>query len=191
MKNLFTLTLLFCSFYSVSQNSDTVVSVEDKFWGVQTNGLELLYYQEHKLTPSIALKGEVGFVNGFSGGSFVENGFVSSLYFAAEPRWYYNLKKRERKNKNISYNAGNYIGFRIFYSPKWVTITSFDQSQVDNDHAIIIAPMFGMRRNIGKYFDFELGLGAGYGMYFDGSENYFDSGLFILQIGRASCRERV
>ncbi len=40
--------------------SDTIASVTDKFWGIQTNGLELAYYQEHKLKPSLSFRGEAG-----------------------------------------------------------------------------------------------------------------------------------
>ena len=130
------------------------------------------------------MRGEAGFVNAFfSGGGFFgprESGFISSIYFAAEPRWYYNLKKRKRKEKNYSYNSGNYIGLQLTYVPKWITISNLDAAAIDRDHNLILASTFGMRRNLGKYFDFELGLGIGYGIIFDGSENYFFHGFGIF-----------
>jgi hypothetical protein len=187
MKKLLILVFAFSTLFQLQaqiDSTDSTVSVRDKFWGIQTNGLELLYYQEHKLTPSIAIRGEAGFTNAFfsSGGATRENtsDFFTLLNFSAEPKWYYNLKKRSAKGKSTAFNAGNYIGLRTSYSPKWVVLSSMNKNLIDADHTITIVPTFGMRRNLGKLFDFELGLGVGYGFYFDGSENYFDNSLFII-----------
>lgn len=76
--------------------------------------------------------------------------------FIFEPKFYYNLKKRSLKNKTITENAGNYFSIR--------TAIPIHKSHDDLQYASYFSPFWGMRRNLGKSFNFELNLG--YNFYF-------------------------
>jgi hypothetical protein len=73
-----------------------------------------------------------------------------------EPKFYYNLKKRSLKNKDIVDNAGNYFSIR--------TAIPVYKSHDDVQYASYFSPFWGMRRNLGKSFNFELNLG--YNIYY-------------------------
>jgi len=164
--------------------TDSVRLVEDKFWGIQTNGLDWAYYQEYGIADMMSFRAEAGLTSTLSiaGGTNrqTEAAFLSSLYIAAEPRWYYSLKKRSRQGKDISYNSGVYVGLRAFYSPKWLAISNLASNEIDNNHSVILAPTYGLRGNLGKYFDFEVGIGLGYVVWFDGADNFFDHNFMFL-----------
>ena len=83
---------------------------------------------------------------------------INSSLIALEPRWYYNLNKRDSNGKRIDGNSGNYLSIRTRY-------LNFNNTQLDeNDlNEILITPMWGIRRNIGNHFNYELGAGAGLG----------------------------
>lgn len=66
--------------------------------------------QRRKLTNQLVLISEVGFDSGIWTGSFYEKtGFLTTPAITAEPRWYYNLKKRERKSNRIDANNYSYV----------------------------------------------------------------------------------
>ena len=81
-----------------------------------------------------------------------------------EPRWYYNLTKRDSKGKNTSFNSGNFVSVSIGYSPDWIIFSTTDNLTIDN--VITIIPTWGIRRNIGKHFNYEVGGGIGYAYSF-------------------------
>ena len=71
-----------------------------------------------------------------------------------EPKYYFNLVKRESKNKNIKNNAGNYISLR----------TNFNiLNNLENEDVYFhnLTPTFGIRRNITSHFNLELSFGYG------------------------------
>lgn len=97
MKKIF-LTLIFCglTFMTKAQNA----SVEKSIYGIQTGFLGVWVHNESKLSNSIALRTELGFDSGIWGGDFYDKtGFLMTPVITAEPRWYYNLNKRESKSK--------------------------------------------------------------------------------------------
>jgi len=89
--------------------------------------------------------------------SGVNTGSISPL-LALEPRWYYNLNERVEKGKRIDGNSGNYFSFRTSYHFHDTSDTE------DNDlNKILLAPTWGIRRNLGNHFNYEFGAGAGIG----------------------------
>ncbi|MDG3580999.1 hypothetical protein [Galbibacter pacificus] len=92
------------------------------------------------------------------GSSYEEDGFAMVPSIALEPRYYYNFEKRETKGKRIHHNVANVEAVEtISFIPKW-----------------------GIRRNIGQHFNYQVGVGEGY--YIDA----YDSGLAMdihLRIG--------
>lgn len=143
-------------------------SVEKSVYGIQTGFLGIWGYHEARLTNTIALRSEIGFDAAMFGsnqsysGSNVGVILYPSLTLA--PRFYYNLKKRAQKEKNISNNSGNFIAFKINYRPSWFTLSNIDaNNEVDN---IAFIPKWAIKRTILKHLTFEAGIGIGYRMYF-------------------------
>ena len=89
---------------------------------------------------------------------------VFTPVITAEPRWYYNLAKRNRKGKNTINNSANFLTLRISYHPDWFTISNYDNVRVAEQISFI--PEWGIKRTIGSHFVYELGIGIGYRYYF-------------------------
>ena len=136
-------------------------NVEKSTYGIQTGFLGIWVHNESKLTNSIALRTEIGFDSGIWGGSFYDGtGFLMTPVITAEPRWYYNLNKRESKSRRIDGNSGNFVSLKTSYHPDWFVISNTDNVSIISD--ISIVPTWGIRRNVGKHFTYETGIGIGY-----------------------------
>jgi hypothetical protein len=142
---------------SCTKMSAQDISVEKSIWGVQLGIHPLSVYYEVKLTNSIALRSELGL--GF-GGSGEQWGIVPTVI--VEPRYYFNLKKRAKRGKQIAGNNGNYLSLILSVKPGF----GIGSSDVDFYPVISTIPMYGLRRNIGKYFNFETAIGYGYSWEF-------------------------
>jgi len=137
-------------------------------------------YNESKLTNTIALRSEIGLDGGFRGGSkfFV---FAFAPTINAEPRFYYNLKKRSKKGKSILKNSANFLALEFFYVPNLFVISNTRNVSVTNSLSII--PKWGIKRTIGKHFTYELGLGIGYYIDLDDSRFNDTTADLHLRIG--------
>jgi len=154
---LFTIALCGMTLIAKSQTA----SVEKSTYGIQTGFLGIWVHNESKLTNSIALRTEIGFDSGIWGGSFYDGtGFLMTPVITAEPRWYYNLNKRESKSRRIDGNSGNFVSLKTSYHPDWFVISNTDNVSIISD--ISIVPTWGIRRNVGKHFTYETGIGIGY-----------------------------
>ncbi|MBN2165047.1 MAG: hypothetical protein JW717_02100 [Marinilabiliaceae bacterium] len=138
------------------------VSVEKSVWGIQLGIYPLSGYNELRLTNNIAIRSEIGFSYGWSGGS----GYNGTSQWAAtpdiniEPRFYYNLNRRSRLEKRIDSNSGNYLSLNVGYGAGALSIKSDNTTVYPSVHII---PMYGLRRKIGNNFNFEFAFGIGYG----------------------------
>ncbi|QLE01767.1 hypothetical protein HX109_09430 [Galbibacter sp. BG1] len=161
MKKILLLLLTLLSLQqSLAQNPD----VEKSIFGVQTGFLGFWGFNESRLATKIALRSEIGLNAGFFGGTFIEDGFIMVPSFTLEPRYYYNINKRNEKGKRTHHNAANFVSLDITYLPKWFAISNVENVGVlDN---ISFVPKWGIRRNIGEHFNYEIGLGLGYRIYF-------------------------
>ncbi len=161
----FSLTLIFCALTLIAKSQNTA-SVEKSIFGIQTGLLGVWVHNESKLSNQFALRSEVG-LDAFilSKEHFNKDGLVFVPSITLEPRWYYNLNKRQKKSKRIDGNSGNFFSIATTYSPDWFTISTV--KDVDVLGSIAIVPTWGMRRNIGKHFMYETGLGIGYGNNID------------------------
>jgi len=147
------------------------ISVEKSIFGVQTGFLGVWGSHEAKLSNSIVLRTELGFDSGIWGGDFYDKtGFLLTPVITAEPRWYYNLKKRENKFKRIDGNSGNFIALKTSYHPDWFVISNYNNINIISDISII--PTWGIKRNIGNHFNYEAGFGVGYHYIFAGNVGY-------------------
>ncbi len=162
MKNiLLTLTLCGLTLIAKSQN----VSVEKSTFGVQTGFLGIWAHNESKLTNQIALRTELGLDTGIFGSDVNDfDGLILVPAITLEPRWYYNLNKREKKSRRTDGNSGNFISIKTTFHPDWFIISNQDNINVISDISII--PTWGIRRNVGTHFTYETGIGIGYVRYF-------------------------
>ena len=152
---LFILSL--CTYCQISAQA----SVEKSIWNIQTGTLGIWANNESRLSNSVALRTEAGLDAGlFMGGIYDDLGFFLMPVVTIEPRWYYNLRKRGEKSKNISGNSANFLSLKTSYHPDWFIISNKDN--VDIISQISIIPTWGIRRQIGKHFNYEAGFGIGY-----------------------------
>ncbi len=179
MKNLkqFLPILLLLSLAVQSQNK---ASVEKSIYGIQTGTLGFWVYNEVKLTNTIALRSEIGLDGGFIAGSNVDFIYVLAPTITAEPRFYYNLKKRSKKGKSILKNSANFLALKFFYVPDLFVISN-TRGSITNSLSII--PKWGIKRTIGKHFTYELGLGIGYYVDLDDSRLNGSTADLHLRIG--------
>jgi hypothetical protein len=155
----YSLALLFLGFTAGGQAQNA--SVEKSLYGIQTGYLGIWVHNEHKLTNSLALRSEIGLEAGiFKGNLFRKTGYEIVPVITLEPRWYYNLGKRLRKDKSIANNSGNFVSLQVNYYPGWFVIANYNIYNPDS--VIDIIPTWSIRRSIGSHFNFEAGIGVGY-----------------------------
>lgn len=183
-KVLITLTLCGLTLFAKSQNT----SVEKSTFGIQTGVLGIWVYNEIRLSNSIALRTELGSDFGIWETTFYDDydsPFIQTPVVVLEPRFYYNLKRRQEKSKRIDGNSGDFIAIKTSFHPEFALFNR-DNAPVVTDFSII--PTWGIRRNLGKHFNYEAGLGAGYTHTFAKRAGYAEnkSGLELnmhLRIG--------
>jgi len=167
MKKTLTFAFIVIAFFGKAQES----SVEKSIYGIQTGFLGVYGQNELKLSNSIALRSEIGFDSGIWGGSYYnKTGFILTPVLTLEPRLYYNLKKRNSKTRRIDNNSGNFLSIKTSYHPDWFVISNYTGLHIITDISII--PTWGIRRNIGKHFNYEFGFGIGYRYIFAKKAGY-------------------
>ena len=157
------LTLTLCGLTLTAKCQTT--SVEKSIFGMQTGFLGIWVHNESKLSNQFALRSELGLDTGVFGSDVNDiDGFLLVPAITLEPRWYYNLNKRQNKSKRTDGNSGNFISIKTTYHPDWFIISNEDHINFISDISII--PTWGIRRNIGNHFNYEAGFGIGYVHYF-------------------------
>lgn len=166
------ITLVFCGLSLIAQSQDA--SVEKSTYGVQTGFFGVWAHNETKLSSQIALRSEFGFDTELWGGAFYDKtGYVFAPVITIAPRWYYNLNKRLKKDRRTIGNSGNFIAIKTSYHPDWFVISNYDNVSIVSD--ISIVPTWGIRRNIGRHFTYEAGIGIGYLYYFAKNAGYLEN----------------
>ncbi|ESU23516.1 hypothetical protein FEDK69T_16840 [Flavobacterium enshiense DK69] len=192
MKKITTILLLSLSLHSFSQTNETKientnttenVSVTKSLFGVQIGFIGTWIYNELKLSDKIALRSELGLVLYTAKNSSTdESASFLAPGITLEPRFYYNLNKRNRKGKDISDNSGNYISLRNTYYPDSFTVGNTEGFKIVPE--LHIMPTWGMKRNLGKHFNYELSTGLGYRKVFEKDDlvnNNNEDVLFDIQ----------
>ncbi len=157
------LTLTFCGLTLIAKAQN--ISVEKSTFGIQTGFLGIWAHNESKLSNQIALRTELGLDTGIFGSDANNiDGLILVPTITLEPRWYYNLNKREKKSRRIDGNSGNFISLKTTYHPDWFIISNENNINFISD--ISIVPTWGIRRNVGAHFTYETGIGIGYVHYF-------------------------
>ena len=125
------ITLSVCLFTILTKAQKA--SVEKSTFGIQTGVLGIWAHREVKLSNQIALRAELGMNAGIWGGSFYpKTGYLMTPVITLEPRWYYNLEKRQSKSKSITGNSGNFLTIQTSYHPNWFTLSNYDNVKIVN-----------------------------------------------------------
>ncbi|WP_281239951.1 hypothetical protein [Flavobacterium praedii] len=163
---------------NLNANCQTV-GVEKTFFSIQTGLAGIWINNETKLSNSIALRSEIGIEHDFFVGDQYDGaGFILQPVLTLEPRYYYNLEKRNSRGKKTSKNSGNYLSLKTSYHPDWFVLNLDENITKTADLSII--PTWGIKRQIGSNFTYETGLGLGYRIvylkpnYYNGSSQNVD-----------------
>ncbi|WP_299311694.1 hypothetical protein [uncultured Aquimarina sp.] len=179
-KIVFIFLLVMNSYFGFSQNVQEA-SVEKSIFGAQIGIMGVWVHNELKISNQVALRSEIGIaiVGLWTDGNGTEVGNGYSLPIVAlEPRWYYNLQKRSSQGKRIDGNSGNYVSLRGSYF-------FYDDSDIDRNlsNHPFSAITWGIRRNIGNHFNYEVGVGGGLGFGNSTGRNIGLTPYFNLKIG--------
>src|SRR5690349_16224893 len=152
---VYLLILMLFGLPAVSQAQE--ISVERSLFGIQTGFSGIWAHNEAKLTNKWVLRSELGLDRNISGGDIYDNnykaiGLLLSPVITLEPKWYYNLEKRNSRSKKISGNSGNFISLKASFNPDWVVVSNYENLNIINQLAVI--PTWGIRRNLGEHFHF-------------------------------------
>ena len=163
---------------NLNANCQTV-GVEKTFFSIQTGLAGIWINNETRLSNSIALRSEIGIEHDFFVGDQYDGaGFILQPVLTLEPRYYYNLEKRNSRGKKTSKNSGNYLSLKTSYHPDWFILNLDENITKTADLSII--PTWGIKRQIGSNFTYETGLGLGYRIvylkpnYYNGSSQNVD-----------------
>ena len=149
-------SILFILFSVASLNAQKdIKSVEKSILSIQTGYFGTWINHELKLHNQLALRTEVG--TEYRLKFAIKQSFDSlknQVSIFLEPKYYFNLKKRESKNKNIKNNAGNYISLRTNFN----ILNNLENGEI---YFHTLTPTFGIRRNITSHFNLEFSCGYG------------------------------
>jgi len=164
------LTIVLFTFVLTLQSQKT--SVEKSIFGLQIGAVGVWVHHELKLSNQMVLRSEIGFdINSGNNDFYPDTSFLLTSVLTLEPRWYYNLNKRISKGKRIDANSGNFFSLKTSYHPDLLVISNSDES-INVVPDISIIPTWGLKRNIGKHFNYEAGVGIGYIYYFAKNEGF-------------------
>ncbi|MDB9990226.1 hypothetical protein OAD79_02135 [Flavobacteriales bacterium] len=149
-------SILFILFSVASLNAQkNIKSVEKSILSIQTGYFGTWINHELKLHNQFALRTEVG--TEYRLKFAIKQSFDSlknQVSIFLEPKYYFNLTKRESKNKNIRNNAGNYISLRTNFN----ILNNLENGEI---YFHTLTPTFGIKRNITSHFNLELSFGYG------------------------------
>jgi len=134
--------------------------------------LSLTYNYEYALGKKFSLTGRAGFQSAYGYSSFYGSAFIISPAISLEPRYYYNLSRRERKEKRTNKNSANYLALT-----SWYIFDPIYSNQASGENFALIAPNWGIRRVNSKAFLFEFNTGISYsiGEYIDNNIGFLIS----------------
>jgi hypothetical protein len=162
IKNL-SISFALAMFAMVSVSAQSA-SVEKSIYGVQAGFAGVWLYNEFRLSNAMALRSEIGLNMNFDESFYnaeTPRGFLIAPGINIQPRWYYNLNSRTVKGKDISQNSGNFFALKAHISHP--TLLTYQRAiNVEYSYEMRYLATWGIRRNLGERFNYELGLGAGY-----------------------------
>tara|TARA_B110000116_G_scaffold245966_1_gene237377 strand:- start:293 stop:844 length:552 start_codon:yes stop_codon:yes gene_type:complete len=147
----------FIFFYCLNLKAQESSSgLEKNIFNIEIGAVGFWLNNELKLSDEIALRTEIGLYTEIVKGI----GFFMAPEITFEPRWYYNIKKRVFKKLDTRNNSANFLTIRTNFRSSIFEISNYDENRAENSIAFI--PKWGIRRNITKSFNYELGAGIGF-----------------------------
>ena len=158
--------IFICFFLIQTSKAQDSVSVEKSLIGSSVSPFGSLSFDyEVKLSKEWTLLSNISAYYDYDKGSNLNSkGYSIRPILGLEPRWYYNLDRRNRLSKNIKFNAGNYWSLDIDYHLKSILATN--QSNYTIENSIYFLHSYGMRRIISKNLYFDGSLYIGYSQVF-------------------------
>lgn len=163
-------------------------SLQNKKIGGNTN--KLVNFKLSFLTPTVAAEFKMAPKFSFEVAGKMNVAVLSNSTFTqflvlpfpvvhVEPKWNYNILKRESKGKKTENFSSNFISLYTSYRVKVSTYTR---------HSLLIGPTWGMQRTLGKIGYFKLNTGLGYFHIFDkatlgGQQNLPVMPILDVQLG--------
>jgi len=169
MKKIIIASIVFMviTFSVRAQNEQTLV---DRF-SVKAGLIGVWVGYEKAFSDHFTLNSEIGYEGGFFWGRSQDDDFnyIASLSLSVEPRYYYNVARRIRKDKKTRNNSANFISAEIYAYPDWLTSSNAKNVNVVKTFGIV--PKYGLNRSISEHLNFEFAIGVGYAW---GDDNYSD-----------------
>jgi hypothetical protein len=166
-------------FYSFSQQENKAKS----FWQLQAGLLGVWASNETNFSKQLASRSEAGVNLGFwYGGFYPKTGIIAVPVLTLEPRWYYNLAKREVNGKRTENNSANFLSFNASYNPNWFIISNY--SNLDKVNQLNFGLLWGIRRTY-SWFNIEGSTGLTYYYAFSKDVGYYkndDAVIFQLNL---------
>jgi len=164
-KKLFTLTFVLITVLNYAQDNAEIRT--EKVWRVNflNPAIELEVPTRKYSTFSSSLG--IGYGGGYPDLTNTKNGFIYiiSSFADFQQKWFYNLNKRNEKNKSVVNNTGNFISLRFIARGNSIA----ENINRTSDFDFAFGPTWGIQRKYGKNFHLLFDLGPQY--YFDTNGN--------------------
>ncbi len=159
MKTLFT-TLTFLFTLTLFAQDDAFATVTPYITSLQANLGAVHLVHEKGISDDMTLRIEIGIQQQFR----YSSPETSPNYYGLRPvlglagRYYYNLNKRADRGQPTTNNSGNFVGVIAQYRPDFFIYNTNENINADNN--VKATAYWGMRRQLGKRFDFEFTAGV-------------------------------
>ena len=161
------LTLLFGLLITLSYAQENEKITTEKIWRVNflNPGVELELPTGTYSTFSAGLG--IGYGGGYPDLTFGGSGFIYiiSPFLDVQEKWFYNLNKRNDKNRTNENNSGNFISLRFITRGNSIA----ENVNRTSDFDFAFGPTWGIQRKYGKNFHLLFDVGPQY--YFDTNGN--------------------
>ncbi|MFT3796097.1 hypothetical protein [Flavobacterium sp.] len=176
------LLLLLCGCSVQAQQTQPTASVEKALFAVEVGLVGFWAHAEMKMASHWALRTEIGAETFTVTYHDHETETLLAPVVSVEPKWYYNLDKRLKMGKKTQGNSGNAFSVKVNYNPHFILA---GDDFVPKPNHIAILPKWSLRRQYGKHFTLETGIGIGPIFYlgddnlYKHAETFFD-GMFRI-----------
>ena len=139
----------------ISDTTTTAITVTNH--SISTEILALTYNYEYALGTKCSVVGRLGLQSGLGYNSTFGTRYTIHPGISIEPRYYYNLQKREQKGKRTNKNSANYLALT-----SWYILDPIVEHNSTGNSLFLIAPNWGIRRVYGNAFLLEFNTGISY-----------------------------
>ncbi len=158
MKYIFTLLLLFIIFHSNSQDKKITEPVLTGTFLSPGLTYEIPVGKLTTIKFRAAMEAGFSYASGIIVGPRYSFSFIPTL--TGEYRYYYNIEKRMKANKNSRYNSANYFAVVAKYGTSYTTYHMEDGSTLKNTTEVTnVGIVWGLQRNYRNRFSLDFNIG--------------------------------